>query len=230
MISLDYIVETISNYNWTGIIEGISTFVTAIATFLLFRVTKLLARETEKLAEATSQPHIVAVIIPNQWSINHFDLCVENTGNATAYDIQISFEPPLKNGEAREYIRDTPYKHISVLKPGQKLFSHLSEFQLIKGKSYDVRITWKRNANVSERQCNNYNLHMNDYENISQLGENEAMVRLSKSIKKFEENWSRIARGHNRIKIDTFSNRDRINENKSHIRSVQRQQQKNSTL
>ena len=71
---------------------------------------------------------------------------------------------------------------------------------------------------------------MNDYENISQLGENEAMVQLSKSIKKFEENWSRIARGHNRIKIDTFSNRDRINENKSHIRSVQRQQQKNSTL
>jgi len=79
------------------------------------------------MADAAAQPQVVANIVPNQWSVIHLDLAVENTGNATAFDIEISFEPPLENGQARGEKIGLPFRRISVLKPGQTLQSYLSD-------------------------------------------------------------------------------------------------------
>ena len=79
----------------------LGSLVTAVATLFLWRVTKLLAVETKRMAEASAQPHVVATLDPNRWSMRHFDLKVDNTGNATAYDIKVDFTPPLINGEGR---------------------------------------------------------------------------------------------------------------------------------
>jgi len=52
----------------------LGTLVTAVATIFLWRVTSLLAVETQRMAKATSQPHVVATLDPNRWSMRHFDL------------------------------------------------------------------------------------------------------------------------------------------------------------
>ena len=94
----------------------LGSLVTAVATLFLWRVTKLLAVETKRMAEASAQPHVVATLDPNRWSMRHFDLKVDNTGNATAYDIKVDFTPPLVNGEGRAGGTAVPFKSISLLR------------------------------------------------------------------------------------------------------------------
>lgn len=60
--------------------------------------------------------------------MQHFDMHIDYTGNATAYDIDVSFDPPLDNGEARGKRIKVPFQKISALKPGQGLCSYISEF------------------------------------------------------------------------------------------------------
>lgn len=122
----------------------LGTLVTAVATLFLWRVTKLLAVETKRMAEASAQPHVVATLDPNRWSMRHFDLKVDNTGNATAYDIKVDFTPPLINGEGRAGGMAVPFENISLLKPGQGVSSYLAEYPLVRKQVYSVRVSWRR--------------------------------------------------------------------------------------
>lgn len=189
----------------------LSALATAVATVFLWRVTKTLAVETRRMAEAAAQPHVVATLEPNRWSINHFDLHVDNTGNATAYGIKVAFDPPLSNGEARGAAVPIPFQEISVLKPGQGLCSHLAEYAHLQGQEYRVQITWKRNATAKEPEGNAYTLRMSDHEGVSQLG-SDPLVSIARHIQKIAESWTSVARGQQRTKVDIYSGADRLHE------------------
>lgn len=193
---------------------AIGTLVTAVATFFLWRVTKTLAHETKRMAEAAAQPHVVVTLTPNRWSMRHFDIHIDNTGNATAYDVVVGFDPPLKNGEARGDQIQIPFQKVSVLKPGQGLYSYLSEFKKLDGKAYKVDISWKRDASCDQRQTNVYMLNMADHKGISRLGE-EPLLEMAKYIKRIEESWSPVANGSRRTKVDVFSGSDRLHERRA---------------
>ncbi|MEN2976757.1 hypothetical protein P7L78_02830 (plasmid) [Tistrella bauzanensis] len=190
---------------------ALGTLVTAIATFFLWRATKILAHETTRMAETAAQPHVVVTLTPNPWSMEHFDIHIDNTGNATAYDIFVTFDPPLENGEARGEHIETPFQKISVLKPSQGMVSYLSEFKRLKGKTYKVEIIWKRDASRPQLQKNFYTLNMEDYEVISRIGD-DPLVEIARYIKRIEKNWSPIAKGQQRVKADFFSGSDRLHE------------------
>lgn len=134
-----------------GVGGMLATVVTAVATLFLWRVTKLLAKETTRMVEASDQPHVVATLSPNRWSLRHFDLVVDNTGNATAYDIRIVFNPPLENGEARREDAKIPFQRVSVLKPGQELRSYLADIDVLEGKAFEVAVSWRHGSNVRSR-------------------------------------------------------------------------------
>jgi len=217
-------------FNSTVAISGaIGTLVTAVATFFLWRVTKTLATETTRMAEAAGQPHVVATLIPNRWSMRHFDLHVDNTGNATAYDIRIAFDPPLENGEARSEELGIPLQKISVLKPGQGLHSYLSEYEKLKGKVYRVAISWRRDPSSEKRQDNIYTLSMADNDGLTRLGD-EPLIQIAKHIKKLDESWSPVAKGSKRTKVDVYSAIDRLRERREVNRQRRQwvQQQKSS--
>ena len=143
--------------------------------------------------------------------MRHFDIHIDNTGNATAYDVVIAFDPPISNGEARGDQIDIPFQRVSVLKPGQGLSSYLSEYANLEGKVYRVEISWKRNASCNLRQTNKYTLSMADHEGVSRLGD-DPLLEIAKHIKKIEESWSPVARGSKRTKVDVFSGFDRLHE------------------
>lgn len=200
------------------------TVVTAVATIFLWRVTQLLARETSRMAQAMSQPQVVATLDPNRWSIRHFDLNVDNTGNATAYDIEIEFDPPLKNGEARTSLPDIPFGKISVLKPGHGLSSYLCEYALVEKMTYKVTVSWRRHPQKDERERIFYTLDMIDKLGVSRLGD-DPFVQIANHVKKIEENWQPVAKGSKRIKIDAFSAVDRLHERRMSERQRRRWQQ-----
>lgn len=203
---------------WVTIVFGVGglfgSLATAVATIFLWRVTKVLAKETTRMAEAAAQPHVVATLSPNRWSMVHFDLHVDNTGNATAYDIEVTFNPPLENGEARGEEIATPLCNISVLKPSQGFSSYLSEYAPLKGKVYLVSISWRKDPASLERQRNSYTLSMADHDGISRLGE-EPIVQIAKYVKKLQESVSSAVKGSKRIKLDVFSSSDRLHERRA---------------
>ena len=202
--------------DWVSIVIAIGgvlgTLVTAVATIFLWRVTKVLANETTRMVQAASQPHVVVTIEPNRWSMLHFDLKVDNTGNATAYDISIAFEPPLENGEARGSQLEIPLNTISVLKPGQGLSSYLSEYAPLKDKAYTISITWRRAPSSQVKELNVYKFDMADYDGITQLGSNDPAVQIAEQIKKIQENLKPVMSGFKRMRVDTFSSGDRLHE------------------
>lgn len=190
----------------------LGTVVTAIATIFLWRVTQILAKETKRMADASAQPHVVATLTPNKWSMRHFDLHIDNTGNATAYDITVAFDPPLENGDGRTRLENVPLQNVSVLKPGQGLSSYLAEYTLLEGNVYRVSISWKRNAADLDRQSNAYTINMADGHNVTRLGEEDPLILIANSVKKIREDWEQVARGNKRTKVDAFSSLDRLHE------------------
>ncbi|OLO05297.1 hypothetical protein [Salinicola socius] len=197
--------------SWATILIAITgalgTIVTALATVFLWRVTTILARETTRMADASSQPHVVATLSPNRWSMIHFDLHVDNPGNAPAYDVTVTFDPPVENEDVREGYAP-PLQNISVLKPGHGLSSYLTEYKSIKGVDFKVEISWKRKASDEAREYNSYTLSMSDQEGISKLG-SDPLAQIANDIKKINEALSPVLRGNRKLKADVYDTSDR---------------------
>lgn len=201
---------------WTWLSSGaglqtISVVVTAFATLALGYFTYVLARETRRLSRATAQAHVVATLEPNQWAINHVELIVANTGNASAHDITVAFEPPLL-AERRDGKRPAPFSTISLLKPGQSLSSHLGSFALVHEQTFAVTITWKHYPSSNARQSLSYSLAMADYEGIAYLGARTPLGQIAEQVKHLRDDWRAVASGGRRLRADIFTNTDRQKE------------------
>jgi hypothetical protein len=206
----------------------IGAAVTAVATFFLWRVTRVLARETERMANMSVRPHVVATVIPNRWAMQFVDLHVDNTGNATAYDIKVKFDPPLELADAfgSEGL-PPPLQQISVLKPGQGMSSYLAEFSSLKEKRFQVAVSWRTDPDKETREVNAYTLSMADHDGVSQLG-TDPMVEIANQLKRAQEDWSPIAKGENRLNVDAFTMDDRIREREAaHGRIARYREQRN---
>ncbi|WP_103309413.1 MULTISPECIES: hypothetical protein [unclassified Pseudomonas] len=208
---------------WQSLLLGIGgllgTIATAVATFFLWRVTLVLARETTRMAEASAQPHVVVTLSPNRWSVRHFDLLIDNTGNATAYDVKVSFNPPLQNGEARGVNAKIPFESVSVLKPGVGLRSYLSDYAPLKGKVFEVEISWRRSSSNKKREGHFYILSMSDHEGVSRLG-NEPAIDVVRHLKGMEKNLADLSREH--LTVDVYSALDRAHEKRQMAREQRR--------
>ncbi|MBA6111323.1 hypothetical protein H4C48_13265 [Pseudomonas asiatica] len=205
----------------------LATFVTAVATIFLWRVTKLLAKETTRMAEASDQPHVVATLSPNRWSLRHFDLVVDNTGNATAYDIQIQFDPPLQNGEARREDAKIPFERVSVLKPGQGLRSYLADISVLEGKAFKVSISWRRGDKEKPRETNVYTLTMADYMGTSELGR-DPLIDMARSLQKVEKSLGSMVRSKH-LKVDVYTSADRMQERQDTLDTLERMEARRSS-
>lgn len=193
-------------------IQTWSMLITALATMALGIFTWVLALETRRLSRATAQAHVVASLEPNQWAINHVDLIVANTGNASAHDVSVVFSPELE--KSNEGSKDRPLRHISVLKPGQSVSSYVGEHKLYQDKTYQVSTSWKHHPGERERQSLSYQLAMGDYEGYGHLGARSPFIQMAEQLKRLREDWEWVARGSRKIKTDSYSGEDREKERK----------------
>lgn len=200
---------------------------TAAATLVLGWFTRVLAKETRRLVESSSQPHVVASIEQNIWSFIHADLRVDNTGNATAYDIDITFDPPLSRHERDETL-PAPFRKVSVLRPNGSLRSFLGEFQSVGKEAYMVKVSWKRDPNSSERESYAYTLSMSDFDGITQLGDASPFTQIAREMKHIREDWKPVASGSHRLKVDQFTSSDR-NEERERVERAREEHRRKQT-
>lgn len=187
--------------NAVGWVTGLSTAVLAVLTFFL-------ARATANMARATSCPQVVASIEVNQWSVIHFDLVLQNTGNATAFDIRVEFAnpPQLADGKQGDPF---PFTKVSLLRPGQTLISFLADFENLEGATYVVNVSWKSRPNVFQREFLTYEIDMNSMEGVSFLGKSSPLIQIADEVKKIRNDWKSVASGNKKMVVDVYSQADR---------------------
>lgn len=185
-----------------------SAWVTAIATAVLAVFTALLAWFTWKLAEVTRQPSVIATMELNAHAMNHFDLHVQNEGTASAFDIQVRFDPTVERS-GRRADRAVPLQSISVLKPGQQISSALASFADLQGRQFTVSITWKRHPRSRRSSSISYVLDMNAFAGMERLGTPPA-IQVARELEAIKKQLQ--AFGRERLGVDVFTRRDRAEE------------------
>jgi len=198
---------------WNALISVgglVGSIVTAVATIFLWKVTRLLAHETTRMVDAASQPHVVATLDPSPWSVRFFELNVNNTGTGTPYDIQVKFEPPLKNKDNLEGT-GSPIDRISVLKPGQGINSYAADYPAVKGVTYQVTVSWRRSAQENSREENAYTLNLSDMENMSRI-EGDPLVKIAEHLKRLQEDNRKHQNSRSRLEVNAYFTSDRLHE------------------
>jgi hypothetical protein len=185
-----------------SILTILTALVTAGATIALWRVTKVLADETKRMASATAQPQVVVNIESNDWSYIHADMHVTNTGNSTAFDIGIEFDPPLivelDNSQSTAAV---PFKNISVLKPGQSLASWIGRMSSYLDSTFVVKVSWRSTPN-SPIESYSYTLDMRMYNDVNRLGSGDPLIQIANSAKSIKEDVHRVTLS-GKIRVDS---------------------------
>lgn len=108
--------------NLLTLAQVLAALVTAFATWALWRVTKVLAVETSALAKMTSNPFVVCYLRSGHSNPKAMNLTLENTGNATAFDIQLRVTPALPGPNSNGVVeKDATTFECSLLPPGKDL-------------------------------------------------------------------------------------------------------------
>lgn len=108
--------------NIMGTAQVAAAFVTAIATIALWRVTRVLATETASLAKMTARPFVICYMRSSNSSPTAMELSIENTGNATAFDIKLKVTPAVPRPDPLAIVEaDATTFEVSLLPPGKDL-------------------------------------------------------------------------------------------------------------
>lgn len=193
--------------NSISVLSVIGVAITAVATLLLWRVTSTLAIETKLMAAAASQPQIVVTIEPSPWALMYANLHIANTGNATAFDISVNFDPPLVLIDERKE-KERPFQTLSLLRPGQNLKSWIGKLHPLIEKNFYITVSWRRSPGGTEEQYS-YWLSMGDYRAISQLGASDPTIQIAQKLKLIQEDFRKITSGSQKLGIDIYDSRDR---------------------
>ncbi|MGH1476844.1 hypothetical protein [Yersinia proxima] len=201
-------------------ISALAAIVTAIATYFLWRVTNVLAIETKRMSDASSQPHIVTTFDSNIWSMRHFDINIENTGNATAYNISVDIKKESINSDNSELV-DFPskIKRIDVLKPGTKISSYQCEYDELRNSILHLSIMWNKIPNSNNFEKNSYSINIDNIANQAKVGD-DPLVLIGNEIKKIREDIGRLTSSNRRLEINTYSAEDRNQEFVAHKKAI----------
>lgn len=134
----------------------VAAFVTALATFALWRVTRVLAVETKTLAAMTSHSFVVGTFEQSAAGSGTFDVVLRNTGNSTAFDIKLKFEPALPKGDGQADLEKETSFEASILSPGQHLPLSAVMFRDAPETNFKVFVSWSSAPSSKDRNQMNY--------------------------------------------------------------------------
>lgn len=149
--------------NLLTLAQVMAALVTAFATWALWRVTNILAVETSELAKMTSNPFVVCYLRSSDASPQAMNLALENTGNATAFDIQLRVTPapPTPNSKGLTEKDATTFEG-SLLPPGKDLVIQAVMSREAYDQRFMVEISWSNRPGNTERQKLEYSFGVKD--------------------------------------------------------------------
>jgi hypothetical protein len=155
-----------------------SSIATALATAALFYVTLILARETKNLANATERPLVTANIVLSSQANGFLELEIINSGNSTAFDVEISISPRLTSlGEPFE-----PFRNVPIINPSTRLSVFLVDSRNLIDEKFKIEVSWKKSLNSNERQTLEFYIDLSIYKAIPYNAMINPVVKIANEI------------------------------------------------
>ncbi len=143
--------------NLLTLAQVLAALVTAFATWALWRVTKVLAVETSALAKMTSNPFVVCYLRSGHSNPKAMNLTLENTGNATAFDIQLRVTPALPGPNSNGVVeKDATTFECSLLPPSKDLVIQAVLPTEAYEQRFNVDMSWSSRPGDAKREKLSY--------------------------------------------------------------------------
>ncbi|MDW9523786.1 hypothetical protein GOA61_09455 [Sinorhizobium meliloti] len=140
-----------------------AALVTAAATIALWYVTRILAVETKVLSSMTSRPFVIFSFQSSLAAAEALDSVVSNTGNATAFDVEVTISPALPNGNgSRDPEKEESKFLVSLLPPGAAIPKQGVMSRDIHEETFSVDVSWSSAPKSTERERIRYNIQPQD--------------------------------------------------------------------
>jgi len=204
--------------------QVLAAAVTAIATIMLWWVTKILAKETRSLA-ALSKPFVTMTLEPNQWTLMYFDQVVENSGDAAAFDIEISISPESPTKWTDEH-KNAIWKEINILRPGQAVKADMGSYIDLEDKKINIQISWADRPLGKKREVLKYAIDMAHFKEKGRLGANTPLHQIANEVEKIRKDWRSVATGQRRLDVYTHNSSDRETERAEQEELLERQRRR----
>lgn len=177
-------------------------------TLGLVAFTGLLARETRHMWIQNRMPHVIITIEPSRRSLMYVDIVIENVGAGPAFDIKVTFDPDAEITFERRHFRlsSLAIVHPPTLKPRQQIISFLGPWSGMTPRRVRAKIRCF-DGDRREHEFTN-EIDLDSYKGLEQLGE-PPIQELADEIKKISRSIEALARGNNRLEVNTHTNKDR---------------------
>lgn len=229
--------EVISFLNQnSGALTVIFTAVVTLSTVVYAILTGVLVSETKKMREVQTEPKIAIALKSYDFAIHIIRLHIKNIGLGPAENL--AFKPSVvAGGEAakallEEFIQTNFFTTgLRYFGPGEEKFSHYTQisqnyeqkiasvlmfevqYESVTGKKYKEKIT----------------IDMSEIKGGYQLG-TPNMQSIAKSLEKIQNDISSLATGFKKMKVDIYTNEDRVMERtKNEFRMQEQREEQNGS-
>ena len=174
---------------WVIIANLVVSVIMLIVTFTLVLITRKYVLLTGKLVKSTNRPEILVYLRPDEENIFCVNLCVENVGTGTAYNVKFTpNDPSFAPGD------DNPLGELGFIKkqidywgPKHKvetlLASVLGRQDLFEREPFKIDVTYEDSENT--RHDRSFFLDFKQWENVSKVTSN--LSKIANAVEKISE-------------------------------------------
>ncbi len=201
-----------------GVLSTVFSGIVMLATVVYAVLTAALVKETRQMREAQTEPRIEVAAIPLEEFVNIITLRVKNIGLGPAYDVRFQLRGESQSAGESELIQDfskSQFLEIGLryLGPGEALRSRYTQMT----KNFEAKIKARLIVEVTYHNAigrcykNTIPVYFEEFEGYGTLG-TPHLYSIAKSMEKIEENVEHLTTGFRRLRVDTYSERDRSKE------------------
>jgi hypothetical protein len=176
--------------------------------------------ETRRMRQVQTEPRVEVILKPRDEWINLVHIYIRNIGLGPAYDISFEISAEAGGEGAKALIQDFTRAQffetvIRYLGPGQEVVSDFSRMtDKFEAKIESVLIIAVRyKGSTGKDNADTYRLDFSEFKGRTQVGKPH-LYAIAQHLDKIQQDFSRLATGFNRIKVDVFTNEDREEEEK----------------
>lgn len=207
-----------------GVLSTVFSGIVMLATVVYAVLTASLVRETRRMRESQTEPKIEVTASPKEEFVSIITLRVKNIGLGAAHDVRFQLRSESQSAGENELIQDfsrSPFliKGLRYLGPGQELRSSYTQMttnfeskikaRLIVGVAY--------NSASGKAYTDKIPVRFEEFEGYGVVG-TPHLYAIANALEKIEKNLDHLANGFRRLRVDTYSERDRRKENEEEDR------------
>ncbi len=200
---------------------GLSTLfsgIVMIATIVYAVLTASLVRETRHMRELQTEPRIEVIASPREEFVNIITLRVKNIGLGSAYNVTFDLSGELNSEGEAKLINDFSKsqfltKGLKYLGPQQELqsgFTQITEdFEAKINSRLIIKVSYENSIGRLYKQ--NITIFFEEFRGYGTLGKPH-LYSIAQSLEKIEININHIITGFKKLKVDTYSEKDRLDQ------------------